>query len=139
MKSAEPPEAALISAELRARAKKRGDWIAKKLTGFFPGSWANLLLFTVVLVLFRPQRAWTFGLLIVVYFYFASLDRWLAQKARERIAQARAERIGEVIYGWETDKDHPNSETKDDWTRVKLTGQNQILAARVAELLGAIL
>jgi hypothetical protein len=56
------------------------------------------------------------------------LDQRLAKKARE-------ESIDKVMFGWEPSKDDPEYEDKGGLTRVRLTGKDQILAARIAELL----
>lgn len=50
-----------------------------------------------------------------------------ARKAREKV-------LDDVMYGWEQCKDEPEAEEKDDSSRVRLVGQNQIIVARIAEL-----
>ncbi len=74
---------------------------------------------------------WETCLVLVGYFSFARLDEWLAKKAKEKV-------IDDEMEGWETDPDNPEYETKGDLSRVKLTGKEQIVAARVAHLLRRI-
>jgi hypothetical protein len=64
-----------------------------------------------------------FGYEIAEYF-----DQRHAKKAREEI-------LDDVIFAWEPSKDDPEHEEKGGLTRVRLTGKDQILVARVAELL----
>jgi hypothetical protein len=76
---------------------------------------------------------WQTFLILVGYWVLESLDQWLTKRAKTK---AIGEAIGYVMYEWETDPDDPEWETKgDEATRIKLTGKDQILAARVAELL----
>ncbi len=70
---------------------------------------------------------------ITIFGYLAAdgLDIWLARRVR----RARQKTIDDVISGWKACKDDPDSEEKDGFQRRRLTGQNQIIAARVADLL----
>jgi hypothetical protein len=49
--------------------------------------------------------------------------------------KARQQNLDDVMFGWEPSKDDPEYEDKGGLTRVRLTGKDQILAARIAELL----
>ena len=62
----------------------------------------------------------------------ASLDNRGRQKAKERV-------FDDEIYGWEPDPLEPSEECKDGLNRLKLTGQQQILASRVGQLLRRML
>lgn len=76
--------------------------------------------------------AWQVVLIVIGYLGLESLDQWLAKRAK---ARAIGKAIDDVMYGWNTDPDDPEHEEKDEWSRVKLTGKEQIVVARVAELL----
>jgi len=64
-----------------------------------------------------------FGYEIAEYF-----DQRQAKKARQQ-------NLDDVMFGWEPSKDDPEYEDKGGLTRVRLSGKDQILAARIAELL----
>jgi hypothetical protein len=68
---------------------------------------------------------------LIGYTAFASLDKWLAHKRRESV-------IDYEIHGWVVDPEDPESENKGNLSRVKLPGKEQIVVARVAELLRRI-
>ena len=55
------------------------------------------------------------------------IEQWRARKAR-------AKAFEDVMDGWKECKADPKMEEKDEWSRVRLVGQNQIIAARIAEL-----
>lgn len=64
-----------------------------------------------------------FGYEIAEYF-----DQRQAKKVRQEI-------LDDGMLGWEPSKDDPEYEAKGGLSRVRLTGKDQILAARIAELL----
>jgi hypothetical protein len=64
-----------------------------------------------------------FGYEVAEYF-----DLRQAKKARQEVRD-------DVIFGWELSTDDPEYEDKGGLSRVRLTGKDQILAARIAELL----
>jgi hypothetical protein len=70
-------------------------------------------------------------LLFIGYCGFANLDRWLAEKAKQRA-------IDDELWSWEMDEDDPTHENKSNLTRIRLTGQNQIIVARMADVLKRI-
>jgi len=65
---------------------------------------------------------------LIGYVGFASLDKWLAHKRREAVFDYE-------LYGWVVDPEDPDSESKGGLSRVKLLSKEQIVVARVAELL----
>ena len=68
---------------------------------------------------------------LIGYAAFASLDKWLAHKRREAV-------IDHEIHGWVVDPEDPESENKGNLSRVKLPSKEQIVVARVGELLRRI-
>ena len=70
-------------------------------------------------------------ILLLGYGGFASLDQWLAARAKTKVLEGE-------IYGWTVDPDNPEMETKGDMARVKLPIKEQIVVTRVAELLRRI-
>jgi hypothetical protein len=66
--------------------------------------------------------------MLVGYAAFERLDAWLARREREK-------KFDEIIFNWEQSKEDPDWEEKDGMSRVKLTGQNQIVTTRFADLL----
>jgi hypothetical protein len=66
--------------------------------------------------------------ILIVYLVLEHLDRWLTKRARSNL-------FDDIIFGWEQDKDEPHSEEKRGMSRVRLTGENQIITARIADLL----
>jgi hypothetical protein len=75
---------------------------------------------------------WQIALIVAGYSALEGLDHWLAKRARTK---AIGEAIDYSLYGWENDPDDPTLEEKGEWSRIKLTGQDQIVVGRVAELL----
>jgi hypothetical protein len=67
-------------------------------------------------------------LILIGYWCFERLDLWLAKRVKDAA-------IADVMDGWETNPEYPEDEDKGGLTRVKLSGPNQIIVARVAELL----
>ena len=57
---------------------------------------------------------------------------------RRRRLSLRAKMFDDVLAGWKPCKDDPNMEEKDEWTRVRLVGQNPIVVSRLMELLSRI-
>jgi hypothetical protein len=68
---------------------------------------------------------------LVGYFGFASLDKWLANRAREAA-------IDYEISGWIVDSKDPESESRGALSREKLPNKDQIVVTRIAELLRRI-
>jgi hypothetical protein len=54
---------------------------------------------------------------------------------QRQVKMARQEIRDDVIFGWEPSTDDPEYEGKGGLSRVRLTGKDQILAVRIAELL----
>lgn len=75
---------------------------------------------------------WQIFLILVGYLGLEHVDIWLTKRAR---TQAIGEAIDYELYEWKTDPDDPTREEKDEWTRLKLTGQDQVIFGRIAELL----
>ena len=94
-------------------------------------SWRGLFLIVVAAETFHFAE-WRVVLVVIGYVAFESLDQWLARRAR---AKAIGEAIDDVMYGWDTEPDDPEREEKEEWSRIKLTGKEQIIVARVADLL----
>jgi hypothetical protein len=83
---------------------------------------ATLLIFAIAPVVHSP-----FGYTFVVYVCFiicGYLDQMNKYQAFEN-----------EMEGWEEDPNDPSYEIKGNLSRVRLTGQNQIVAHRLAELL----
>ena len=55
-------------------------------------------------------------------------DLQLAKKARQKT-------LDDAVFGWEPSTDDPEYEDKGGLSRVRLTGKDQILAVRIAELI----
>jgi len=71
---------------------------------------------------------WATAVILVGYGLAEYFDYRQAKKAREEILE-------DVLFGWEPSRDDPESEEKGAIARARLTGKDQILAARIAELL----
>jgi hypothetical protein len=71
---------------------------------------------------------WGIAVVLVGYGIAEYIDQRQAKKTRDEI-------FDDVLFGWEPSKDDPEYEDKGAMTRVRLTGSDQILAARIAELL----
>jgi hypothetical protein len=69
--------------------------------------------------------------ILLGYLIFEWVDERVALKAKQK----KLIRMYEVVFGWKPSKDDPTHEQQDDIERVRLTGENQILTARVADLL----
>lgn len=70
-------------------------------------------------------------MVLLGYWICAHIDRWMAKREIDKI-------IDDEIFGWERDREDSEYETKGNLSRIKLTGQNQIIAARIAEVLRRI-
>lgn len=86
---------------------------------------ATLLIFAVGPVAHSP-----FAYTLLVYVGFLICE-CLDQMNKQRVVE-------DQMDGWEADRDAPESETKGNLSRVRLTGQNQIVAYRLADLLSRI-
>lgn len=71
---------------------------------------------------------WVMAVILTGYGITEYLDQWQARKARETA-------FDDVVFGWEPCKDEPEYEEKGGLSRGRLTGQNQITVARIAELI----
>ena len=69
--------------------------------------------------------------LLVGYVGCASLDKWLANRERDKLIECE-------ISGWNPDPKKPEYEDKGNLTRLKLPQNEQIIVTRVAELLRRI-
>jgi hypothetical protein len=67
-------------------------------------------------------------IMLVGYVAFERFDWWLARREREK-------KFDEIIFNWEPSKEEPESEEQGGISRIRLTGQNQIITARIADLL----
>lgn len=74
---------------------------------------------------------WMTVVIVVGYAIAEYFDQRGAKNARQEI-------LDDVMFGWEPSKDEPDQENKGDMSRVRLTGKDQILAARIAELLARV-
>lgn len=90
-------------------------------------SWRVLFLIVAAAGALRV-KTWIMLVILFGYLAFERLDQWLAQRSLEKA-------IDDEIFGWEPDKDDPEYETKGAVGRVRLTGQSQIIATRIAMLL----
>jgi hypothetical protein len=83
---------------------------------------------TVILhISFLPTVA-----LLIGYGICADIDQWLAKRARTK---ALTKLFDEEIFGWEPDPNKPEYENWGNLTRRRLTGNDQIIVTRVAEIL----
>src|SRR2546429_7719485 len=71
---------------------------------------------------------WKVFVVLVGYLGFEQLDRWLSKRAKEKA-------IHGVMCGWKVSADDAEYEDKGAVSRARLTGSDQIITARVAELL----
>ena len=74
------------------------------------------------------EMRWSTAAILVGYGIAEYVDQRQTRKARDEIFENE-------VLGWEASEDHPEYEDKGVLTRVRLTGNNQILATRIAELL----
>lgn len=70
------------------------------------------------------------GTVAIVFGYEIAeyLDHWRARKAREEVFE-------DALSGWEPSADDKEYEDKAGLTRVRLTGKEQIIVTRIAEML----
>jgi hypothetical protein len=71
---------------------------------------------------------WLTVAIVIGYEIAEYFDQRQAKKARQEI-------LDDVIFGWEPSKDDPEYEDKGGFSRIRLTGKDQIIAVRIAELL----
>lgn len=71
---------------------------------------------------------WHTAVVLIPYAIAEFVDRW-------RKFALRRDVFAEVMLGWKQCKDDPEHEEKGDSTRVRLVGQNQVIVARLMELL----
>jgi hypothetical protein len=71
---------------------------------------------------------WGSAVVLVGYGLAEYFDQRQSKKEREEV-------VDDVIFGWKLSEDDKTFEDKGGLSRVRLTGGDQILAARVAELL----
>jgi len=71
---------------------------------------------------------WKVFVVLVGYLGFEQLDRRLSQRAKEKA-------IHDVMCGWKVSAEDPEYEDKGEVSRARLTGSDQIITARVAELM----
>jgi hypothetical protein len=69
--------------------------------------------------------------ILIGYAIAENVDHRLAKREREKWIEGE-------LDGWKQSTDYAEYEDKGNLTRLKLTGQNQIIAARVAQLLRGI-
>jgi hypothetical protein len=72
-----------------------------------------------------------FFIILLGYLVF----EWVDERVALRAKQKRETRMYDVIFGWKACQDDPSNEQQGGMERVRLTGQNQIITARVADLL----
>ncbi len=89
--------------------------------------WSTCFLIVVTAIVFHVPLPMT-CLVLVGYSVLESLDQWLTRKTRRRL-------IEDEMSGWEPDPEDPEYENKGDWTRRRLSDQDQVVVTRVAELL----
>lgn len=83
-------------------------------------------LIIVACVAFNFSRRGT-GFVLMGYAIVEYADQWRTKKARARV-------FDDVMHGWEQSKEDSEYEAKGNLSRVRLVGQNQIIAARIADL-----
>lgn len=90
-------------------------------------SWGTVVLLVVVVDGFHFS-VWKAAGIFVVYVLGVFVDRKEKREIRDAV-------LDDELFGWEVDADDPEHENKGTVTRIRLTGENQIIVARVAELL----
>jgi len=75
---------------------------------------------------------WSVVAIAVGYSIADSLDRYLEERQTKK---ARDAIYDDLMDGWKQSKDDPKYEEKGDWLRLRLTGNDQIIVTRIAELL----
>jgi hypothetical protein len=89
--------------------------------------------FLIIVACFQFKLSdWQVVFVLVGYGIAEAVDWWLYHRYAKK---ARNEVFEDVLYGWEPSNDSPEYEEKGGLTRVRLTGQNQILAARIGDIL----
>ena len=71
---------------------------------------------------------WKVFVVLVGYLGFEQLDRRLSQRVKEKATH-------DVMCGWTISAEDPAYEDKGKVSRARLTGSDQVITARVAELL----
>jgi hypothetical protein len=71
---------------------------------------------------------WGSAVILVGFGLAEYFDQRQAKKEREEI-------LDDVIFGWKPSEDDKEYEDKGGLSRVRLTGQNQIIPARIGEVL----
>jgi hypothetical protein len=79
---------------------------------------------------------WKISVLIAGYASCESIDQFLLKK---RVRKRLIEAVDCEILEWETENDDPTSESKGNLSRIKLTGEHQILFARVGDLMRSVI
>ena len=74
---------------------------------------------------------WNTAVVLGGYALAEYIEQYIGQR---RTKKARAKAFEDVMDGWKECKADPKMEEKDEWSRVRLVGQNQIIVARIAEL-----
>jgi hypothetical protein len=74
-------------------------------------------------------------IVLLGYLVFEWVDERVAFTARLK----KLDILDEIIFGWNPSAEDPEQEERGSLNRVKLTGQNQIISIRIAELLKEIL
>ena len=90
-------------------------------------SFAALFLLVFAAVHFRLSAV-ELVILVAGYVGFASLDKWYRRRERAKI-------IEEELFQWKADKEDADFEYRGNLSRRRLTGENQIIAARVIQTL----
>jgi hypothetical protein len=90
-------------------------------------SLAALFLVVFAAVHFRLSAVETI-VLLAGYVGLSALDRWYRRRERAKI-------VDEELFEWEKDKEDAEFESKGSLSRRRLTGENQIIAARVIQAL----
>ena len=90
-------------------------------------SFRVLFLILAASIMLHISASNTFVILLG-YAIVERLEQWLARRTREK-------KFDDIIFEWEPNKDEPEEEVKGSLSRVRLTGQNQIITARIADLL----
>ena len=90
-------------------------------------SFAALFLLVIAAVHFRLSTVEAL-ILFGGYAGFAALDRWNRRRERTKIVE-------DELLGWKPKSDDSEWEDKGNLSRIRLTGENQIIAARIIQAL----
>jgi hypothetical protein len=88
----------------------------------------SVIFLIIVGMAFTRYPAWMAAFIVLGYIAFDFLDYSLKRKAIEKLFE-------EETTGWERDEEDSEYENRGNLSRIKLTGQDQIIVTRIGEML----